>query len=64
MLEIKNTAYCLSEINMNEKGLRKLIESFPDYKKTLETPEVLLAFKNLVTKVHNKIILVEKKFQK
>ncbi len=25
MLEIRNTAYCLSEINMNEKGLRKLI---------------------------------------
>lgn len=36
---------------MNEKGLRKLIESFPEYKKTLETPEVLQAFKNLVAKV-------------
>lgn len=35
ILELRNTAYCLSEINMNEKSLRKLIESFNDYKKTL-----------------------------
>lgn len=28
MLEIANTAYCLSEININEKGLRRILENF------------------------------------
>ena len=51
ILEIKNTAYCLSEINMNERGLRKLIESFNDFKKTLETPEVAVYFRTLAAKV-------------
>lgn len=51
ILEVKNTAFCLSEINMNERGLRKILESFNDIKKTLDTPEVLGLFKNMVTKV-------------
>lgn len=51
ILETKNAAHCLSELNMNEKGLRKLIECFPDFKKTLETPDVMASFKNLVSKV-------------
>ena len=52
LLEIKNAAYCLSEININEKGLRKILENFDVLRKTLQTPEVNNSFRNLITKVN------------
>lgn len=36
---------------MNEKSVRKLIQCFNDYRKILDTPEVLTLFKNLITKL-------------
>jgi condensin complex subunit 1 len=51
LLELKNSSLCLSEININEKGLRKILESFEGIKKTLSTAEVNNNFKNLLTKL-------------
>lgn len=52
MLELVNTAHCLSELNINEKGLRRIIENFETFRKTLENEEVRLCFKNLITRVN------------
>jgi condensin complex subunit 1 len=51
LLEIKNAAFCLSELSINEKGLRKILENFESFKKTLENSEVQNFFRNLVMKV-------------
>lgn len=61
LLLAKNAAFCLSELNMNEKGLRILIDLFPKIKNTLEVQEVLTYFKNLVLKVYYILYIVEKK---
>lgn len=57
MLEIKNTAYCLAELNLNEKCIRKILENFENIRPKLDNPDVAAHFKNMVTKVDIYLIL-------
>lgn len=39
--EWKNCSYCLSQLSYNEKGLRKLIEFYENYREKLSNPEIM-----------------------
>ncbi|KAF5285103.1 hypothetical protein FQA39_LY16792 [Lamprigera yunnana] len=45
----RNIAYCLSLIQMSEKGLQNLIDSFACYRNTLQFDEVYALFQQIVT---------------
>ena len=49
--EWRNTAYCLSLLPYNEKGLRKLIEMFENYREKLFDPQIMECFKSILQKV-------------
>ena len=52
--EWRNTAFCLSMLSYNEKGLRKLIDMFEFYREMLIDISVNEAFKTILNKVKYK----------
>jgi hypothetical protein len=49
--EWRNTAYCLSLLPYNDKGLRKLIEMYENYREKLFDPQIMECFKAILQKV-------------
>jgi condensin complex subunit 1 len=44
-------AYCLSQLTLTERGLKKLIESFKAYEHALSEDSVLNHFRSIIAKV-------------
>lgn len=49
--EWQNISYCLSILGYNEKSLRKLIDSFENYREKLSHPYINECFKQVLMKV-------------
>jgi hypothetical protein len=53
----RHLAFCLSLLNINEKAVRKLLETFKSYAEALQDAEVYASFEQLLAKVRRSVIL-------
>lgn len=49
--DLRNTAYCLSQLNYYEKALRVLLSLFDHIRPKMEDPEISNSFRILLNKV-------------
>ncbi|KAL4444819.1 hypothetical protein ABPG74_016027 [Tetrahymena malaccensis] len=49
--EWRNCSFCLSQLSYNEKGLRKLIEFYENYREKLNDSEIMENFQNILIKL-------------
>jgi len=47
----RNSAFCLSQLSFNEKGIRRLMDNFELYRERLNDPSINDCFKNILTKL-------------
>jgi condensin complex subunit 1 len=51
IIDLRNTAYCLSQLNLNEKALRMLLHHFELIRPRMEDNDISNCFKTLLNKV-------------